>query len=195
MPIDQVQRLLVACGELRHLGLQHHRALLGEDFAPERQGRRIAGAQQPCQLRARTHCRLQHHVPATGTGVRRGERCDQGGLLRVEGGGDARDPRLLELGEVVLVHVPAHQGGFIEDLGGRSGSVEPGIELCWPQRVVPGAAQHHQVEVSPVDLGVGPVDGPGLRAARVERPQQRAGIEHRVGRGEACGIGDDEAEG
>src|SRR5699024_12512436 len=61
--------------------------------------------------------------------VRRRHHCDSG---------------VLELAQVALVGVPAHQVRLVEDPRLRTGALEPVVELSGPLRGVPGAAQQCQ---------------------------------------------------
>jgi hypothetical protein len=75
------------------------------------------------------------------------------------------DARAFEVGEVMLVGVPAQDVDGIEQARLRRDTLRPVEELRGTFGVVPGRAQYGEVEARPVDRGVVPVDDVGLRPA------------------------------
>jgi len=139
--------------------------------------------------RARADARLDHEF-GDGAGKESPQR-----IARIVAGLDecARHRRHAgrrELGKIVLVGVPAHDIGRVQELRLRGGTFGPAQEIVQPVGVVPGRAQHGDVEARPVDRSVVPVDDREIGAGLAHRGGERRKILVEI----ACGGRSDERD-
>ena len=156
--------VLVHRGDVR---LHHHRALLAK------QGFDVStseiGVVRHCVargvLRAGRDDRFDHEIPAIGESY---------GIARLDPGrGYHGYAGALHVAQIPLVEIPLEHVGRIDERRTQRNSSQPPHELVVTRGVVPGRSHHHEIERSPIDTAIVPVDHARLDATPDERIEQR----------------------
>jgi hypothetical protein len=161
-PVEVDERRLALRVDRRQVRLDHRHAVGAvqlRDVGPD--GVVTSGGVTDRVLRSSGDRRLDHHLAVVGR---------YGLARRDEPGGDDGDPPGGELAQVALVGVPReHLGG----VGHPRSGPRPGHERIAAKRVVPGGANHDEVEVLPREARVVPGGERRIDALVVESDDHR----------------------